>query len=206
MAPDDPAALGAIWTERRGSAEQSLAYLEELATSYERLRPERTWQPCSLNDTIRAAIAGVPGNADGAGGASVPSVTVRSALDDSIPPIRANETDLRRIVENLIRNAWESMHETGGTLTIETKRAAAGGDACVLFRVRDEGPGMSEETAARVFEDFFTTKESGSGLGLTIVRRLVTDHGGRIEFDSKEGAGTEFRVLFPVNEDGEEQA
>ncbi len=195
----NPAELGTVWTERRGSAEQSLAYLEELATNYERLRPETEWRLCSLNDTIRAALAGVPER----------GVTVQAALDDTIPLIRANETDLRRIVENLIRNAWESMRETVGTLTIETLRMPAGTDAGtnagVLFRVRDEGPGMSDETAARVFEDFFTTKKTGSGLGLTIVRRLVTDHGGRIEFDSKEGHGTEFRVLFPVSETEGEQ-
>lgn len=208
LSRDEPAALGAVWTERRGSAEQSLAYLEELATNYERLRPERTWRSCSLNETIRTVLAGVPGYGDRAGSGDAPDLPARSkpdiirvqtSLDNAIPTIRANETDLRRIVENLIRNAWESMHERGGALTIETTRTTTGGDPFVLFRVRDEGPGMNEETAARVFEDFFTTKETGAGLGLTIVRRLITDHGGRIEFDSKPGDGTEFRVLFPMS-------
>jgi signal transduction histidine kinase len=88
------------------------------------------------------------------------------------------------------------MRDKGGTMLISTR--ATGGN--IELRFRDSGEGMSPETVARIFDPFYTTKESGkgTGLGLAIVAQIVETHGGRIYVDSQLGEGTEFRILLPV--------
>ena len=71
------------------------------------------------------------------------------------------------------------------------------------MRVRDNGPGIEPEVAARIFDPFFTQKQSGTGLGLPITRKLVEAHGGEIELDSELGRGTEFVVTFPKRTEGD---
>ena len=99
---------------------------------------------------------------------------------------------IKQVLVNLIKNAMQSMTR-GGTLTVETGNHPDG----VWFSVRDTGAGIPQDQLNRIFEPFFTTKKKGSGLGLMIVQRIVRDHGGRIELDSRVGEGTRFRVWLP---------
>ena len=92
---------------------------------------------------------------------------------------------------NLTRNALEAMQETGGHLTL---RARADGDA-VELDVEDDGPGFSEDLP--IFDAFFTTKEQGTGLGLPLVHRIVSDHGGTIRVESRPGR-TCFTLRLPA--------
>ena len=114
--------------------------------------------------------------------------------------IEGNETQLSQLLLNLVMNAFQAMGEEGGEITLST--AVDGED--VVFTVRDNGPGISEEIRDKIYDPFFTTKESGAGtgLGLAIARQAVEDHRGRIEVDSTPGEGTEFRVYIPKADTG----
>ena len=103
---------------------------------------------------------------------------------------------MRRVVENLVRNAIESLNgQLGGGVTVATAPAGSGG---VQITVTDTGRGMSQAELDRAFEGFYSTKAGGTGLGLTIVRRLVQDVGGRLRVESEPGSGSRFLVEFPA--------
>lgn len=140
-------------------------------------------------------------------------VLVEAFVDDPLM-VHANRTQLQQVMLNLVINARDAMPQ-GGTVRLALTRArpAADGDASlesgdsagfVVLTVSDTGQGMSTETLARLFESFFTTKESGSGLGLAIVRSIVEDHTGTIDVQSSPGTGTTFTIrlpLMPINAD-----
>ena len=73
-----------------------------------------------------------------------------------------------------------------------------------VIRISDNGPGVPEAIQKRVFEPFFSTKEEGSGLGLSIAARIVEEHGGTLELQSREGAGATFVISLPIKEDAGE--
>ena len=118
-------------------------------------------------------------------------VKLTTEVAPTLRPIAGNAERLRQVLLNLTRNAIEAMHDKGGTLTL---RARAGGDAIEL-EVEDDGPGFPEDLP--VFDAFFTTKEQGTGLGLSLVHRIVTDHGGSIRVQSRPGQ-TCFTLRLPA--------
>jgi signal transduction histidine kinase len=118
---------------------------------------------------------------------------VRAGLDGA-PPVLADRQQLRQVVLNLLTNAYEAMDEAGGVLTLEAGRR---GDE-VELRVSDSGAGMDADTAAQVFEPFFTRKAKGIGLGLPVTRRIVEKHGGTIVAESVAGEGATFVLTLPV--------
>ena len=113
-----------------------------------------------------------------------------------VPPVEGRESELHELLTNLLLNAVDAMPD-GGTVTVSTRAA----DSSVMLHVADTGTGMGPETRARCFEPFFTTKgEEGSGLGLSTVRKIVSRHGGTVEVESEEGAGSRFTVTLPAAE------
>lgn len=125
------------------------------------------------------------------------------ALEKHLPAVRADGSQLRRIVMNLITNASEAIGEREGVIRVTLSRVsaaatdgAAGGDY-VQLSVSDNGCGMSPETQARVFDPFFTTKSAGRGLGLAVVHGIVRGLGGAVIVVSEQGKGTSFRVQLP---------
>lgn len=116
-------------------------------------------------------------------------------LAAELPAIPCDATQIKQVLVNLIRNAMQSMSR-GGELRVES---GAGSDA-VWVSISDTGSGIPEEKLNRVFQPFFTTKKKGSGLGLMIVQRIIRDHAGRIDVESKPGQGTTFRVWLPLHE------
>lgn len=113
-------------------------------------------------------------------------------------PVLGDEAQLRQVVWNLATNALRAMPR-GGTLAMTVHPADAAGRTALT--VRDEGVGIAPEELDRVFEPFRSSFPGGSGLGLAVVHRIVTDHGGSIELDSTAGAGTTVRVLIPAAPD-----
>ena len=99
---------------------------------------------------------------------------------------------------NLILNAGEAMSQRDGHIVVRAREVA--GDARIA--VEDDGPGIPEEVQSRLFKPFFTTKARGTGLGLTLVRKFTEAMGGRIEFQSRVGAGTTFTVVLPRRRPG----
>ena len=119
-------------------------------------------------------------------------IRVVKHLDPSNPKVLVSSDELRQVLLNLCANAQEAMTR-GGTLAISTVGEA---ESVMLF-VRDSGKGVPPEFHARLFEPFFSTKPNGSGLGLALVRRVVSGAGGSIYFESTPGTGTTFRVVLP---------
>jgi signal transduction histidine kinase len=120
-------------------------------------------------------------------------VAVVTEAAPSLPPVAGDPERLRQVLLNLTRNAIEAMHERGGRLTL---RAKASKDDTVDVEVEDDGPGFADNLP--VFDAFFTTKDQGTGLGLSLVHRIVADHGGTVRVTSRPGR-TCFVVSLPVS-------
>lgn len=128
------------------------------------------------------------------------------AYDAGLPPVQADAKQLGQVFLNLLLNAVQAMPD-GGEITLQTalrdvngtdgSGSAASGQA-VEVRLRDTGPGIPAHLVSEVFTPFFTTKPRGAGLGLSICRRIVEDHGGRIEVECAPGKGATFHVVLPV--------
>jgi signal transduction histidine kinase len=106
-------------------------------------------------------------------------------------PVAADRDQLRQVLLNIIMNGYDSMPD-GGTLRLRAQ--AVGTD--VRIAITDQGSGMDEETRARLFEPFYTTKTRGTGLGLAVSERIMSAHGGSISVDSKLGSGTTFTLVL----------
>ena len=130
-------------------------------------------------------------------------VRVELRLDDTLPRVRGDAEQLRQVFLNLGLNALPAMPQ-GGKLTIATAIRAPrrlGSGSFVEIRFQDTGTGIAREHVKNLFIPFFTTKEKGTGLGLPISQRIVTQHGGVIEVRSEPGRGTTFLVFLPVAEE-----
>lgn len=191
VAREEPAQLATVFRERTGTLHSGIGYLESLATSYARLSPGGERRVCDVNATIRTALS-----ADDAF-AATDNRRIRLDLADARLPVLADGVALRRIIENLVVNAIDSLPGSGGSVVVRTRAEALNGQRRVIVTIRDTGSGMEPEILKRIFDDFYTTKREGSGLGLSIVRRLVTDMGGRIGVESRVGEGTTFRIELP---------
>jgi two-component system sensor histidine kinase HydH len=112
-------------------------------------------------------------------------------------PVRADPHRLRQVFLNLFLNAMDATGE-GGRLQVSLTRQGRG----VEVRFRDDGTGMTEDVRRRAAEPFFTTKETGSGLGLAVVARTVDELGGRLEIRSGPGTGTEIGIRVPLARTG----
>ncbi len=120
-------------------------------------------------------------------------VSIHEELAEDIPLLDADEGQIFQVFYNLIRNAYQSIPEgTGGILI-----ATSCNDADVIIQVSDTGCGISHEIMGNLYEPFRTTKESGNGLGLLIVRRIVKAHGGSLGLSSREGEGTTVSITLP---------
>lgn len=123
-------------------------------------------------------------------------VEVKYSFNCGKEKIMGDSTQISQLVMNIVLNAYDAMEEEGGTLLVSTSLTKEN----IEMVFRDNGHGMNEETVARVFDPFYTNKESGrgTGLGLAIASQIVASHGGKIYVDSALGEGTEFKVTFPL--------
>jgi signal transduction histidine kinase len=186
---DEPDALPAVFAERRRTVDSSIAYLETLATSYQRLSPALDRRDCDLNALIADVVRAAQGHEQ---------VEFRTDLT-SLPRVIGDPVALRRILENLIANAVDSLQSKPGRVTVSTRVVDRDGDLpAVQVTVADTGRGMPADEAGRIFDDFYTTKEGGTGLGLSIVRRLVMDLSGTIGVESAPGLGTRISIDIPA--------
>ena len=127
-------------------------------------------------------------------------VQVRTQLAEGLPVIQGSRVQIQQVMLNLIVNAVEAMSQMSDDrreLLISTQAEAD----CVLVAVRDSGPGLSEGAIERAFEAFYTTKSSGLGMGLSICRSIVEDHGGRLWAAANVPKGAAFQFTVPINSD-----
>jgi signal transduction histidine kinase len=114
---------------------------------------------------------------------------------DKLPLVVADKDSLRSVFTNLLINSLEAMDGEGGS--IEIKLAAEAADR-VRVEITDTGRGIAPEDIAKIFEPYYSTKETGTGLGLAIVKKAIDDHGGSITVTSKQGSGTTFTIILPA--------
>ncbi|KUO52095.1 MAG: PAS domain-containing sensor histidine kinase [Sphingomonadales bacterium BRH_c42] len=163
--------------------------------------------PCNLHEAIRSAIATVRAADRG-------TVEVVEEFDPSLPPVLANQDALQQVLINLISNARDAASSASDPrVTVKTRfvsgmmlsaiRLGARVRLPIEIAVIDNGPGIDPALRDHVFEPFVTSKKSGQGLGLALVRKLVRDMAGRISHDRDEKAGlTQFRIHLPLAREG----
>jgi C4-dicarboxylate-specific signal transduction histidine kinase len=124
------------------------------------------------------------------------SLSIRTELAEDLPRVMADRIQLQQVFMNLMLNGIDAMKETtgGGELTIKSEA----GDAQLLISVSDTGAGVPPEQADQIFSAFFTTKGSGSGMGLPITRSIIESHGGRLWVADTSGQGATFQFTLPV--------
>ncbi len=162
----------------------------------------------SLSSVVQEAVRGASGALEGK------TVAVQLDLDPQIPSLWIDPDRVRDALSNLVRNAFDAI-PLAGTVRVETRREALpnplraepeeggtgdghGFDSYVRVRISDNGKGIPEEMRDRLFYPFFTTKQTGSGVGLPLARKIVEGHHGIIDFESEVGRGTTFVVRLPL--------
>ena len=134
---------------------------------------------------------------------------LRTDLSDDLLPVLGHSAQIRQVVMNLIMNASEAIGDKKGVITLTTTQVSGGRDLApndtkelppgnyVRLEVSDTGGGITEEAKEKIFDPFFSTKFAGRGMGLAVVHRVVSDHGGAINIMSAPGQGATFQVLLP---------
>src|SRR5438445_696041 len=143
-------------------------------------------QQVNLNDLVSKVVHMVKPNA------MLQSCEVETLLEPNLPPIEADPIQLQQVLLNLTINAFDAMDDTPAPhrkVVIATEKNS---DSAIRVSVRDYGVGIPEEARERVFEQFFTTKAKGLGMGLAIVRSIVESHGGMIVAENADGGGARF--------------
>lgn len=129
---------------------------------------------------------------------SARSVELTTALESDLPMITADPVQIQQVLINLLGNALDAMHETPLGQREVRVATSRNGDNTVCISVRDRGGGIAPEISKQVFDQFFTTKEKGLGMGLSIVRSIVEAHGGKIEAEN-DGDGARFSFTLPID-------
>lgn len=125
------------------------------------------------------------------------TISVELRTSSGLPDLRGDRVLLREALLNIVSNAVEACAPVGGRVEVSARVVSSGGSPVVSIEVRDTGPGIARKDLARVFAPGFTTKETGSGVGLAIAERVISVHHGRILLDSEEGRGTTITVVLP---------
>ncbi len=157
--------------------------------------PTRSLAPVDVAALVRHVV-------DLNAGSRAHGVEVAADLPPGLPPVVADEEELRRVLVNLVNNAVQSI-VGAGRVSVRARSAAGPHDTPgVALEVADSGAGIAPEHRVRLFEPYFSTKTSGTGLGLAIVKRIVDDLGGSVSFESQPGRGSLFRVWCPLTPPG----
>src|ERR1700730_17468581 len=160
--------------------------IDRVSSLYRRGTPER--ELVDLNEIIREMTVLLGDTANRS------SISIRTELAPGVPRTTADRVQLQQVLMNLMRNAIEAMQDTGGELTVASKRSE---DGQILISVSDSGIGLSVDEVERIFEAFFTTKPQGTGMGLSISLRIIASHGGRLWASPNTGRGATFQFTLP---------
>jgi PAS domain S-box-containing protein len=152
-------------------------------------KPQATrFQLTDLRDTIRRVIGFMESESN------LTNVGFELYVEPELPPVRCEENQNKQVFINVIKNSQQSM-PSGGTIRMELKRS---GQDKVLIRITDQGCGISDDQMSRLGEPFYTTKDSGTGLGLMISYKIVENHGGALRITSNSGSGTTVDIELPA--------
>ncbi len=161
--------------------------IDRVSSLYRRGKPER--ELVDLNEIVRemTVLLGEKAKRN--------AVSIGADLDRKLPTTTADRVQLQQVLMNLMLNGVEAMQETGGKLTVASKTTE---DGQLLISVSDMGIGLSLDAAERMFQAFFTTKPQGTGMGLSISRRIIASHGGRLWASPNTERGATFQFTLPV--------
>jgi two-component system sensor kinase FixL len=187
----DGKADGAWVAEKAGLVRSELQRLITLLDEFRSMSRRQQYEfiPCDLSALVERVVRAERANFESKG------VNVTLSLQGDPPPVLADEDKLTQVVINLCKNAVEAMegeHSDPGKLTLRT----AVEEDRLLIEITDTGPGLPGDVD--VFQPFVTTKKGGTGLGLPIVRQIVSAHDGSIDYFSQSGESTTFRLRFPL--------
>ena len=143
----------------------------------------------NVNNLLEEVLESVKGSAEEA------NVSIDWRPATVLPMLSADRHQLRKVFTNIIVNAIQALKD-GGNVRVET----VGSPEQIAVSIKDDGPGIPRKIKRKVFNPFFTTRDSGTGLGLAIAKKISEDHNGSVELKTKEGKGTEFIVCLPVPE------
>lgn len=149
----------------------------------------------NLNDLVKAITHMVEPDA------TAHFCKIKTSLIANLPPIEGDPIQIQQAVINLVRNAFDAMRDAPPSRRTVEIATNYNGDGAIGVAVRDYGPGISEAIRNRLFEQFFTTKDEGLGMGLAIVRSIIEAHGGTISAENAEGGGARFHFRLPVTEE-----
>jgi signal transduction histidine kinase/CheY-like chemotaxis protein len=160
--------------------------VDRVSSLYRRGTAER--EMVDLNDLVRemTALLEYP--------ASRAAIAIRTELDPALPKAPVDRIQLQQVLMNLMLNGIEAMQDKGGALTVSSKRTE---DGALQISVRDTGGGFSDTDSEHLFDAFFTTKPKGTGMGLSISRRIVVAHGGRLWASRGAEGGAIFAFTLP---------
>lgn len=146
-------------------------------------------QPVDLRVQVEDALRVILGQAAERG------IDTKVSVDGDLPLVLADKDSLRSVFTNLLINSVEATNGEGGRVDIKLSRE---GDDRARIEISDTGSGIPAADIAKIFEPYFSTKETGTGLGLAIVKKAIDDHDGSISVTSKQGSGTTFTIILPV--------
>src|SRR5439155_25509247 len=149
-------------------------------------RPEPTNIKELIEEVVEPYRAGLP-----------PRIVIDVAFEPDLPRVTVDRTLFARALTNIVENALHAMPGTG-TLTLRTDHGGSGNPPSLVVTVADSGVGMDREALDRIFEPYFSTRASGTGLGLTIAKRNVELNGGTIQVESARGRGTVVTIMLPI--------
>ena len=145
-----------------------------------------------LNDVVMSVVRMVKANA------ALHSCDLDTFLDPGLPAVKGDPIQLQQVLLNLVINAFDAMRDTPLSRRKVIIATESNADGVTRVSVRDYGVGIPEEEGERVFEQFFTTKAKGLGMGLAIVRTIVESHGGTVAAENVDGGGARFHFTLPV--------
>lgn len=185
LPPGDSAPLLDHLTTARSEITRLDTLLQEFLHA---IRPSRAVvQPTQLNDLVRDTLKTLEPEL------LARNIQINLHLHKDLPELPLDPDQIRQALFNLLKNAYQAVPASGGEVTVGSTL----NEHEVLVRIADSGDGISPEVLGSLFEPYSTTKASGTGLGLLIVRRILREHGGEIEIQSDEGQGTKVTLHFP---------
>lgn len=194
--PDDPRRESLAYI--RDEAERAVEIIDDVLML---IRPGKiNKRPCRVGDILQQAIESQAKRAQENG------VEITASLAPDLPPVAGEAVQLVRAVTNLVKNAVQAMPQ-GGKVRLEADRIEQneGGrkSQAVRIRISDTGPGLPAAVRARLFQPFTTERSGGVGLGLSIAKRIIDNHGGTMEVESRDHLGTTFSIILQAaNERG----
>jgi signal transduction histidine kinase len=170
-------------------AKRTASIIDRNLSLYSRGAPQR--EPIDLNEIIREMVVMLRDAACRHG------ILIRCEIDPALPTTTADRVQLQQVLMKLILNGIEAMQAGSGELSVASQRTE---DGQLLVLVSDSGIGFPGEHLERIFEAFYTTKPQGTGMGLSISRRIIESHGGRLWASANTGRGATFQFTLPLDE------